>query len=140
MIKTREIGILIVRVIAGLLFALHGWQKFQGGIGNTSGFFESIGLPGILAPVVAIIELAGGIALILGLGTRIAGLALAVIMAGVLLTAKSGAPIVGGMEYELLLLAAAVQLLLTGSSLLALDSLFSRSGRRKAAPAERSPV
>ena len=50
----------------GLIFVLHGWSKFEGGISGTVGFFESIGIPGFLASVVAIIELVGGAAMILG--------------------------------------------------------------------------
>ena len=48
----------------GLIFLLHGWSKFEGGISGTVGFF-SIGIPGFMASVVAVIELAGGAAMIL---------------------------------------------------------------------------
>lgn len=58
----------------------HGVAKFQGGIGNIAGWFQSIGIPGSMAYVVATIELVGGIALILGLGTRIVSAILAIIL------------------------------------------------------------
>ena len=48
-------------------------MKFSAGISGTVGWFASMGLPGFLAYVVAIIELVGGIAMILGVGTRIVG-------------------------------------------------------------------
>lgn len=69
--KSVEIGLLFSRIMIGLIFVLHGWSKFEDGISGTVGFFESIGIPGFLASVVAIIELVGGVAMILGLGTRV---------------------------------------------------------------------
>ncbi|MBS4206244.1 DoxX family protein [Lederbergia citrea] len=41
MIK-NEIGQIILRVGLGLIFFAHGLSKFQGGINNTVGFFDSI--------------------------------------------------------------------------------------------------
>ncbi|WCT55480.1 DoxX family protein [Paenibacillus sp. KACC 21273] len=122
--RNVELGLFIVRVLTGVIFLLHGFSKFQGGIGGTTGFFQSIGLPGFLAPVVAIIEILGGLLLILGLLTRIAGAALTVIMIGVLLTAKAGQPFMMGTEFDYLLLFTSLQLALTGSALLSLDSLL----------------
>lgn len=63
-------------------FFIHGVSKFQGGIGNTAGFFDSLGIPGFVAYIVASIELIGGLAVILGLGTRIVSVLFVVIMAG----------------------------------------------------------
>ncbi|MDN4620260.1 DoxX family protein [Paenibacillus sp. PsM32] len=122
--RNVELGLFIVRVLTGVIFLLHGFSKFQGGIGGTTGFFQSIGLPGFLAPVVAIIEILGGLLLILGLLTRIAGAALTVIMIGVLLTAKAGQPFMMGTEFDYLLLFTSLQLALTGSALLSVDSLL----------------
>lgn len=122
--RNVELGLFIVRVLTGVIFLLHGFSKFQGGIGGTTGFFQSIGLPGFLAPVVAIIEILGGLLLILGLLTRIAGVALTVIMVGVLLTAKAGQPFMMGTEFDYLLLFTSLQLALAGSALLSVDSLL----------------
>ena len=84
----NEIGKVILRVVLGLTFFIHGLDKFQGGIANTAGYFDSLGIPGFLAYVVAAIELIGGIALILGIGTRIISILLALIMLGAIFTAK----------------------------------------------------
>jgi putative oxidoreductase len=35
--------------MAGITFAVHGCSKFQMGLGNVAGWFESIGIPGVLA-------------------------------------------------------------------------------------------
>ncbi len=55
----------------GLTFFIHGLVKFQGGIENTAGWFASIGIPSFMAYVVGVIELVGGIALIIGLGSEL---------------------------------------------------------------------
>ncbi|NUU77089.1 DoxX family protein [Paenibacillus xylanilyticus] len=126
--RSVEIGLFFSRIMIGLIFVLHGWSKFEGGISGTVGFFESIGIPGFLASVVAIIELAGGAAMILGLGTRVFAALFIVVMAGVLLTAKVGQPFMSGTEFDYLLLVGSLTLLFTGSRFLAVDQFFARQG------------
>jgi putative oxidoreductase len=48
-------GVTAVRVMTGLLFAVHGYQKFAGGIGGVSAFFTKVAipLPGAMAPFIA---------------------------------------------------------------------------------------
>jgi len=70
-------GLLAGRVLIGLVFALAGWGKI-GGYAATQGYMESMGVPGMLLPLVIALELGGGIALIIGCQTRLAALALAV--------------------------------------------------------------
>lgn len=127
--KKYEIGGLILRLITGLTFLLHGISKFQGGIENTVGFFSSVGIPGFLAYIVAIIELAGGALMILGIGTRIIGVLFALVMLGAIFTVKLSSDFMGtnggaGYEFDLTLLAMSAHLALSGSSLLSLDGLF----------------
>jgi uncharacterized membrane protein YphA (DoxX/SURF4 family) len=76
-------GLTLLRVVAGVLFLLHGVMKLTN-IAGTMGFFESLGLWGWLAWVVAIVETLGGIALIVGFWTRWASCLLALIMLGAL--------------------------------------------------------
>ncbi|WP_052723585.1 DoxX family protein [Paenibacillus wulumuqiensis] len=122
--RNVELGILITRVLTGLIFLLHGLSKFQGGIGGAMGFFQGMGLPGWLAPVVAVLEIAGGIALILGLFTRIAGVVTACIIVGTLVTAHKGDPFLMGTEFNYLLLITSLQMAISGSALLSLDGMF----------------
>ncbi|KIH70349.1 DoxX family protein [Salinicoccus roseus] len=122
----QEIGNTVLRVTLGLIFLIHGIVKFQGGIENTVGWFDMIGLPGFLAYIVAVIELVGGLALIFGIGTRITAGLIAVIMVGAIFTAKMQAGFLGdgtgaGYELDLALLAMAVYLVLAGTSKLSLD-------------------
>ena len=74
-------GLLALRLGLGIVFVYAGWSKFQS-VG-TVGFFTSIGipLPNVAAPLIAGIELIGGMFLILGIFTRIAALLLSGVMA-----------------------------------------------------------
>lgn len=63
----------VLRVVVGFLFAAHGWQKYnEFTITGTQGAFAQMGVPAadVVAPIIATLELVGGIALILGLATR----------------------------------------------------------------------
>jgi putative oxidoreductase len=75
-------GVTVVRISMGLIFLVHGAQKFMGGIGGVAGYFAKVGvpMPELMAPAIATLELVGGILLILGLATRWVGLLLALEM------------------------------------------------------------
>lgn len=122
-------GTLIIRIVLGIVFLAHGLDKFSSGIGNIEGFFQSIGIPAFMASIVAVIEIVGGIALILGLATRAVSVILGIVLIVAILQAKLGAGFLGGYELDLALLAMAAHLALSGSSLLALDSLFFKRSR-----------
>ncbi|WP_025026430.1 DoxX family protein [Caldalkalibacillus mannanilyticus] len=129
MTKKYEIGAFILRVVVGLIFFIHGLEKFQNGVENLAGWFGSIGIPGFLAYVVTYGELVGGLALILGLGTRLFSLLFGIIMIGAIATVKFPAGLTGngemaGYEFDLTLLAMSIHLVLNGSSWLSLDSLI----------------
>ncbi|MDQ0338811.1 putative membrane protein YphA (DoxX/SURF4 family) [Caldalkalibacillus uzonensis] len=132
MSKRYEWSLLILRVVLGLSFFVHGLVKFQSGINNIAGWFSSIGLPGFLAYVVAIIELAGGIAMILGIGTRLVAFLFTFIMIGAIFTVKMSAGFLGneqmaGYELDLTFLAMSIALLISGSRLYSLDQVLFRS-------------
>ena len=122
-----ELALTLLRVVVGLTFFMHGWQKlFTIGISGVTGFFGSLGVPaaGLAATLITILELIGGLALILGLGTRIVGLLLAVNMLVALLLvhlSKGFFVADGGMELALLLGVASLALALSGSGKLSLD-------------------
>ncbi|WP_249597325.1 DoxX family protein [Peribacillus frigoritolerans] len=126
---------LFLRVILGFTFFIHGVSKFQGGIGNTAGFFDSLGIPGFMAYIVAGIELIGGLAVILGLGTRIVSVLFAVIMVGAIFTAKLPAGFLGngqaaGYELDLALLAMSVYLACANRTVLSMDNvIFNKKGK-----------
>jgi putative oxidoreductase len=131
MLLKNEVGALILRVVLGITFFIHGFVKFQGGIENQVGWFSSIGLPGFLAYVVAIIELVGGFALFIGLGTKVISALLAILMIGATVKVKLSLGFLGngqmaGYELDLALLSMAAYLAINGSKLLSMNQLISQ--------------
>jgi putative oxidoreductase len=120
-------GRLVLRVVLGLIFAVHGAQKvFVFGLDGTAGFMAKNGvpLPMVAAIVVMAVELVGGLALILGLGTRVAAALIAIDMVVAMLLVSLKRSFMGGYEFELMLLAASASLALLGGGALSLDRLF----------------
>ncbi|AIM17760.1 DoxX family protein [Neobacillus sedimentimangrovi] len=129
MLLKNEIGALVLRVTLGALFLIHGIVKFQGGIENIVGWFDSIGLPGFMAYGVALLEIIGGIALIIGLATRPVSGLFALLMIGATLKVKLAVGLLGngqmaGYELDLAFLAIAVYLVINGSKLLSVSQLI----------------
>ncbi len=127
----------ILRIVAGFLFAAHGWQKFnEFTIAGTQAAFAQMGVPAanLAAPVIATLELVGGVALILGVLTRVFAALLAVNMLGALFLVHAPAGIyaaTGGYELVLILAAAALALTLVGAGKVSVDKvLFGRSGSK----------
>ena len=131
--STRQLslGLALLRIAVGTIFILHGKQKLFGmGFAGVSGMFSQMGvpMPGVMGPFVALLEFFGGIALILGLLTRILALGFAIDMLVAILRVKLEN---GFSHYELefLLCASSVALLLMGGGEFSVDALL---GRRKA--------
>ncbi len=130
----------VLRIVTGIVFLMHGWQKLaMMGIGGFAGFLGQLGIPGAeaAAVVVTAIEVIGGLALILGIGTRWVAIPLACDMLVALVTVHLAAGFFvseGGYELVLLLLAASVALILGGSGALALENQV--RGRRAALTTE----
>lgn len=134
-----DAGLLVLRVSLGLVMAAHGVQKLfgwfdGGGLGGTEMFFESVGYPapGAMALVAASTETFGGLALVFGVLTPLAGAAVFGTMLNALAVAWGGgffSP--EGVEFELMLTAAAAAVTLTGPGRYALDRVlpFFRSHR-----------
>ncbi|MEH7226586.1 DoxX family protein [Bacillus sp. JJ1566] len=124
-----ELGQLVIRVVLGIIFFIHGLDKFRGGVENTAGWFESIGIPGFVAYGVAVVELVGGIMLVLGLFSRIVSILFGIVMVGAIVKVKLAIGFFGngqmaGYELDLAFLAMAVMLAITGSKAFALDQLI----------------
>jgi putative oxidoreductase len=84
---------LVLRVVLGVTMFWHGEQKFaETKISNVKGFFDFLGipLPGVFAVVVALLELIGGILLVLGLATRVVSLLFVVELLVAVLSYKYG--------------------------------------------------
>ena len=133
-VRTQGWGLTVLRVVVGIVFLVHGAQKlFVFGFGGVAGLLEGLGVPapGLFAVVVTVVEIVGGIALILGLFTRVAAIMLAVDMLVATLTAHLSNGFFaqnGGYEFTLLLLAASVALAVAGPGEAALDRIIAARG------------
>lgn len=129
-----DLGLLIIRLVIGVLFIGHGAQKLFGwfggyGLKGTGGWFESIGIkPGVtMALFAGLAELLGGILFALGLLTPLAGIMIAgtMVMAIVKVHAPNGIwSTSNGYEYNLTLLAVAIGVALIGPGQFALDAFL----------------
>ena len=123
-------GIALVRLMTGLLFAVHGYQKFAGGIGGVVTLFAklAIPLPGLMAPFIATLELVGGILLLLGVATRIVAGLFAVEMLVTTLWVKIPSAGWNASDLDRMLLVAGVLLVLAGPGAAALDRRWWKRG------------
>lgn len=129
-----DLGLLIIRVVVGLLFIGHGAQKVFGwfggyGLKGTGGWFDSIGIkPGVaMALIAGLAELIGGILFVLGFLTPLAALLIAgtMFMAIVKVHAPNGIwATSNGYEFNLTLIAVAIGLALIGPGRFALDAFL----------------
>ena len=134
------LGLLIVRLVVGIILAAHGSQKLLGwfggyGIAGTGSFFEQLGFrPGRLhAALAGIAETAGGLLLAAGFLTPLAAAALIgtmVVAVGSVHWGKGFFLSTGGFEYNLVLAGGALAVAFAGPGALSLDSALgiSRSG------------
>ena len=119
-------GVTLLRLALGTMFLAHSlWLKLVVyTLPGTAAFFESIGLPGLLAYVVFLAEAIGGAMLVLGIQSRVAALALVPVLLGATwahaangwLFTNAG----GGWEYPAMLTVLAVVQALLGDGALAL--------------------
>ncbi len=127
-------GLLLLRVALGITFLPHGWMKLNPhgpvkGPGGFGGWLKQMGVPlaGLFAWVVTLLETAGAGLLILGLGTRIVALGIAVDMLMAIWLVKRRMQKVGfmdqkgGWEFEFALMAQALALVVLGAGSIALD-------------------
>ncbi len=123
-----HLGLLTIRLVVGMLFFAHGFLKFSEGITNTVAFFETIGLSGFLAYVVGVIELTGGVLMVVGIGTRIISVLFTMILIGALLLVKRSTGMLGGYELDIAFLAMSVSLFLSGGGPYSLSTYLIKKG------------
>ena len=126
--RQLSLGLAALRVAVATIFIRHGAQKlFVFGFAGVTGAFTHMGapLPGVTGPFIALLEFFGGIALVIGLLTRLIALGFVCDMLGAILLVqlKSG---FSHYELEFLLLGSSLALVLTGAGEFSVDALLAR--------------
>lgn len=121
-----SVGLLLLRVVVGAAFVVHGWQKLQNPMGWMG---PEAPVPGLIQALAPLAEFGGGIGLILGLLTRVGALGILSVMVGALAMyhLPKGDPFVGApgqssFELAAAYLACAVLFLLLGPGRYSLDA------------------
>ena len=121
-------GLLMLRIVVGVIFVGHGAQKLfgsfnGGGTEGTTQFFATVGYrrPALMAVVAGLAEFVGGLLLISGLLTPLASLLIATVMLNAIVTVVLPKGFLGGWEFEFMLLTVVIALAATGPGRISLD-------------------
>jgi putative oxidoreductase len=136
--RLDAVGLTLLRVFAGVVMAAHGWQKVQ----TFSEWQQQVVDLGVPAPEIAarlavVGELGGGIALILGLLTPVAGLLILGVMATAIATVHAGNGLFaanGGWEFPALIAMVAIYFVVHGGGPISVDALVERKMQRGGVP------
>ncbi|MFF0284475.1 DoxX family protein [Rhodococcus aetherivorans] len=140
-----DLVLLVSRVALGVILLAHGWQKLhEYTLDGTSVSFGEMGIPvpAVAATVVTLVEIVGGVALVIGLLTPVVALlnTLTLLGALVLVHASNGVFVDnGGFELVLALLAGLLPLVVLGAGKFSADTLLRRS-TTTASPTAASPA
>lgn len=124
--RLQPLGLLVLRVVLGIILIAHGKGKIFGGLGRHMEFVGSLGVPSWLGVLSAGTEFFGGILLIAGLLTRFASIAVVLEMLVIIFKVHLKGGLVGkeGYEFPLSLCAMAFLLIWSGAGPISLDWLF----------------
>lgn len=113
-----DLALLVLRVVLGIIMLYHGWPKLTNLGGTIEGFTGmGIPLPALSAIFATVAEVGGGLLLLAGAFTDVAGLLVAIDMLGAILFvhAKNGFAVdKGGFEWPLALLTMALAIAFAG--------------------------
>ena len=125
--RVQPFALLVLRVILGVILLTHGKAKLFGGMAAHKHMVVAIGLPAWMGYLSSTTEFVGGILLILGLLTRLVGIAVVIEMLTVIFKIhfKRGMIGPGGYELPMLVGTVAFALFFFGSGPISLDWLFS---------------
>lgn len=132
--RLQPLGLLMLRLVLGAIMIGHGYHKVFGGLSHSADMVRHLGLPGWLAYISAFAEFFGGIALMLGLFTRCAAIAILIDMLVAISKVhwKNGLMGQGGYEFALACAAIAFSLILFGGGPIAFDAIRGGGGGRSA--------
>lgn len=129
--RLQPLGILVLRVILGVIMIAHGKEKVFGGMAHHVQTVIHLGMPGWMAYLSAGAEFFGGILVLAGLFTRFAALAICINMCVAIAGVhwKNGLMGAGGYQFPISLAAIAFALIFFGGGPIALDTVW-RGGFR----------
>ena len=130
-------GFLPLRIVVAVVFLMHGGQKvLYFGVSGVADMLTKLGFPlaVFFAVVLMTIEVAGGLAILVGFMTRAAGLILALEMAIAIYVARLGGGFFTpyGFEFEMTLMGACLTFAAVGAGGVSIDAV--RRARRKSMP------
>lgn len=137
----RNAALLVARILLGVVLIAHGLQKFaQWTLAGTAQAFGEMGVPaaGVAAPISAVIELVGGVLLLVGLFAPIAGILVSLNMLGAAVIAHVSNGIFAannGWELVGVIAAAALAVGVAGPGRWSVDALLTR-GTKVAEPVQ----
>jgi len=142
----NDIGLLVLRAIVGIIFVVHGaGDIFEAGVSSNVENYREAGIPlaELSAPFAAYVQFLGGLALIVGLLSRLATLGMVVVMAGALVFVHAGESIPIGQDgsgsgFALIMGTASLAIVLAGPGRFSLDYLIAT--RAAGAPVATSAV
>ena len=117
-----------LRLTVGVIFIVHSLGKFEPGF---AGFLPTLGIPPEMQIPIALAELVPGVLLIAGVLTRISAALLAIVMLGAMFVVKGAASLTGdgGVEFDLILLAASLVVITIGPGRISVSHIAKRIPR-----------
>ena len=124
----NDIVFLGLRSTLGTIFIIHGIAKFNPGFSN---FLTNIGIPVEMQIPIALAELVPGIFLILGIFSRLSSATITIIMLGAIFLVKGAQSLTGdkGVEFDLILLAVSLLVMITGPGRISLAHVIKKIPR-----------
>lgn len=116
LVQYNNIGLLVLRLAVAAIFLYHAMPKLT----NAKGMAQMVGMPAVMILMLGAVELLSSVGLIIGFYTRLSALILGIVMVGAIgmKVMKWGAPFAAmdktGWEFDLILLAANITILLGG--------------------------
>ncbi len=123
-----SVGPLVLRLVLGLILLVHGWPKLMH-VDRWEDDVEVMGFaPGwFWGPAVAVVEMVGALMLVAGVFTQVVAALLVIEFAVIICTVKKGESLVGGYEFELIILAVALALVFMGPGACSIDQAMGLS-------------
>ena len=124
----NDIVFMGLRSATGVIFILHGISKFNPGFAEN---LPNMGLPAEMQIPIALAELIPGILLIIGVLSRLSASLISIIMLGAIFMVKGASSITGkgGVEFDLILLASALVIMIAGPGRISLAQAIKKIPR-----------